>query len=305
MKTIKIDCADFWGGLIKTDNYFYNLLSTKYHVLIDENDPDLLFFSVGYGKTREREKYLNHRCKKVFFTGENVRPNFDYQSVEYPNYSIGRADIALTFDYSNDNRNYRFPLWAFFINWFDRPYNHDRDPAYLVPTNHLVSRDHICKKGNFCNFVFSNNSGKRIEILELISKYKHVDCAGKLANNFPKISGRGDQKDKIDFISKYKFTIAAENSKHDGYTTEKIIHPFSVGSIPIYWGSSRVSEEFNPKSFIDTEGMSEKQILDLIMFIDYDENAYNKILKEPIFTNNTIPENVMPKNVLSFIESVL
>ena len=46
MKTIKIDFVDFWGDLVKTDNYFYNLLATKYNVVIDGRNPDLIFFQL-------------------------------------------------------------------------------------------------------------------------------------------------------------------------------------------------------------------------------------------------------------------
>ncbi len=306
MKSLKIDFVDFWGDLVKTDNYFYNLLTTEYNVIIDERNPDLIFFSVGYGKSRQRDKYRMHTCPKIFFTGENVRPNFTEGSLEYPNYSIGRADLAFTFDYSEDPRNYRFPLWAFFINWFEKPYIHERDPAYLVPTNHLLSRNNDRPKTKFCNFIFSNDSGPRENILNCIKHYKDVDCAGKLSNNMPRVEGRGDQMQKIDFISDYKFTIASENSKNDGYTTEKILHPFSVGSIPIYWGSKRVVEDFNPDAFINiTEDMTSSELLDKIQKLDTDKDEYEKMINAPVFKDNIIPESVLPKNVLKFIESIL
>ena len=78
MEKIKINFVDFWDNLDKTDNYFYHLLSMKYKVVIDEDDPDLLFFSVDYAKRKERDRYINHRCRKIFYTGENVSPNFDF-----------------------------------------------------------------------------------------------------------------------------------------------------------------------------------------------------------------------------------
>ena len=180
---IKINFVDFWPNFKKEDNYFYHLLSTKHEVEIDEEDPDLLFFSVDYFRNKERDKYLNHRCKKVFFTGENVRPNFNGPtSVEYPRYSIGRCDAALTFDYSENPKNYRFPLWAFFTDWFEVGYDENRDPAYLVPLDSLLNRQYP-KKLNFCNFLFSNSSGERIAILRNVEKYQPVSCAGPLCNN--------------------------------------------------------------------------------------------------------------------------
>lgn len=305
---LKVNFVDFWDNFKKDDNYFYNLLSTKYEVMIDEEDPDLLFFSVDYAKKRERNKYLNHRCKKIFFTGENVRPNFDQESVEYPRYSIGKADIAFTFDYSDDKRNYRFPLWAFFTNWFYRDYEEDRDPAYLIPVEDVLKGLNPINnrsdkwKDNFCNFLFSNASGERMNIFDTLSQYKTIHAPGRLKNNTNSIGGRGDQIEKIIYIQRFKFTVAAENSKHDGYTTEKMIHPMSVGSIPIYWGSDRVTEEFNEKAFVDANKLHGQDLIDEVQRIDNDDDAYIQMINEPVFPNNKIPDYVVPESVLEFIE---
>ena len=43
-------------------------------------------------------------------------------------------------------------------------------------------------------------------------------------------------ENKIDFISKSKYTICPENSKREGYCTEKIMHALEGGCIPLYWG---------------------------------------------------------------------
>ena len=306
MQTLKINFADFWGNFDKTDNYFYHLLSTKYDVEISD-DPDILFFSVDYGRSHERDRFS--RCKKIFFTGENVRPNFDGpESIEYPRYSIGKCDAALSFDYSDDDRNYRFPLWAFFIDWFGTGYKLDIDPAYLVPIDHLINRNVNYKSSvrtQFCNFLFSNNSGERISILNAIQEYRHVICAGNLCRNTNFIVyGRGDQIDKIHFLSDFKFTIAAENSKYDGYVTEKILHPLSVCSVPIYWGSDRVVEDFNEKAFINANKLSLDEIVGQITELDSDASKFLSKINEPVF-NDGIPDLVKPEKVLAFIEGVL
>ena len=311
MKTVSVNFVDFWPTFRKTDNYFYNLLDSEYDVVIDEEDPDLLFFSVDYNQIRERHKYKNHRCKKVFFTGENIRPNFDgaddvrHARMDNPNiaYDIGKADIAFTFDYSDDPRNYRFPLWAFFTNWFNKPYDHTRDPAYLVPIESVISR-HVDTqtKTHFCNFLYSHPAGERLNILNNVQSYKQVLCPGALGNNMPTIGGRGDQIEKINFISRFKFTIASENSQHDGYTTEKMIHPMSAGSIPIYWGSNRVAEEFNEKAFINANKLKGQELLDRIVEIDQNDELYRAIINEPVFPEDKFPDEILPQNVLRFIQ---
>ena len=61
MDNLKINFVDYWPGYDKSNNYFYHLLSTQYNIIIDEEDPDLLFFSVDYSDLGESEKYKNHR----------------------------------------------------------------------------------------------------------------------------------------------------------------------------------------------------------------------------------------------------
>ena len=306
MKKLKINFVDFWPNFLKEDNYFYHLLSREFDVVIDEHDPDLLFFSVDYNKASERDRFVNHRCKKIFFTGEGISPNFDGPlSIETPNYSIGRCDYAFSFDHTND-QNYRLPLWALFINWFDVPHINDRDISFLVPQQDLLNSEAQYTKSKFCNFIFSNDSGERTSILKALQFHKHVDCAGALHNNMPnqwKVQGRGDQEHKPLFQSDYKFTIAAENKKRDGYTTEKIFHPLVVGSIPIYWGSETIERDFNPKRFINADNFnSHEDMADEVMRIDQNHERYTHILNEPIFANNEIPAFVQPKNVLNFFK---
>ena len=72
---------------------------------------------------------------------------------------------------------------------------------------------------------------------------------GRAFNN---VGGR--VKDKIKFLSSYKFSFAMENSKGDGYSTEKIIESFLAGTIPIYYGDYMVDEFLNPKAYILVKG---------------------------------------------------
>lgn len=56
---------------------------------------------------------------------------------------------------------------------------------------------------------------------------------------------------KLEAISNCKFNLCIENLRYKGYITEKIIHSFVAGSIPIYLGAPDV-EKYIPKNcFID------------------------------------------------------
>ena len=136
------------------------------------------------------------------------------------------------------------------------------------------------------NYKYSNNF--RLKFIEELNKYKKVDMGGKYNNNV------GNITNKIEFFSKYKFTIAMENTEADGYVSEKIIDSFLSGSIPIYYGDYMIDEYINPNSFILVRG--EKDMMDKINYIktlDNNDTLYKKILKENIFINKNISYNII------------
>ena len=89
-------------------------------------------------------------------------------------------------------------------------------------------------RNKFCAAVISNNfssDGFRLKFIKELDKYKKVDMGGNVMNNIGK-----RVKDKIKFLSNYKFSIAMENSEGQGYVSEKILDSFFAGTIPIYYG---------------------------------------------------------------------
>ena len=132
----------------------------------------------------------------------------------------------------------------------------------------------------FCNFVYSNNVNAdpiRTKFFHELSKYKKVDSGGKYLNNI----GRA-VNDKIEFIKDYKFTIAFENSSSPGYTTEKLMEPMRVLSMPIYFGNPLVDLDFNPDSFVwmkDQHGVEET--IEKIIELDKDRDKYLDRISQP------------------------
>lgn len=92
MKDIRINFVDFWPDINKKDNYFYNILKEYYNVIIDTKSPEILFFSL-FG-----HEHLNYNCKKIFFTGESVSPNFS------------SCDLAFSFDFNDKKNHFRLPF---------------------------------------------------------------------------------------------------------------------------------------------------------------------------------------------------
>jgi hypothetical protein len=271
-KKIKIDFSDFWGGYNKTDNYFYNLLKEEFDVEIS-NNPDYLFFSL-FGN-----QHQNYNCTKIFYTGENVAP------------PLGYCQYSFSFDYLDDNRNYRLPHYLLY------------DGYYELVRPKIIEESMANRK--FCNFVASNGDcQERNQFVQQLSKYKKVDCGGRWMNNIG-----GPVSDKKKFQSEYKFSIAFENNayrpQHPGYTTEKIMEPMTVNSIPLYWGNPLIYKEFNTKSFVNFyDFKSEIDMIEYIIELDKDDNKYLEMLNQSWFTDYNIPNNNKIDNIKSFLYKI-
>lgn len=292
---ISVDFVDFWPNFIKTDNYFYHLLSQEFEVIITDKEPDILFHSVDYFNERNYLKYKSPKTKKVFYTGENQPANFDH------------SDFSFTFENNGDDRNYRLPLWALHLNWFNVPLNENRDQSYLHSIEKFLKKDlsNLENKKWFCSFVATQPKGKRVTFVPQLMSKKYVHCGGGLYNNIGGLlDGRGDQENKINFLNFFKFNISFENTSNDGYITEKIIQPMFTNTIPIYWGAKDVIKDFNSKSFINAHDFnSDEDLIDYILEVDSNKDLYLEILSEPWFNGNQIPEFVKPDNVLKFIKN--
>jgi hypothetical protein len=243
------------------------------------SDPDYLVYSC-FGI-----EHLKYNCIKIFYTGENVRPNYN------------ECDYSFSFDYPITERNYRLPIYKLSL---DKLYSERSDIFKL--TGERTDIDKICfKKNKFCNFIYSNaNAKERIVFFHKLNNYKNVDSGGRLLNNTGFYVN-----DKLSFIRNYKFTIAFENTVYPGYTTEKIIYAFLSDSIPIYWGNPLISNDFNTKAFISCHDYNNfDEVIDRVIEIDNDHALYKKYIQEPVFTGNIENEFINENNILNRFETI-
>lgn len=277
MKEIKINFVDFWSGFNKTNNYFYNLLVQKYNVIIDEN-PDLLFYSCY------SNQYLNYKCARIFYTGENIKPDFL------------ACDFAFSFEYTTRKNHFRLPLYSLYID------HHNMLDQLQVISSREEARRIWRAKTKFCCMVVSNpNSSKRLEFFNNLSKVKQVDSGGSVLNNVG-----GSVTDKSEFIKDYKFVISFENFAHDGYTTEKILEPIHEDCIPIYWGNKLVDKDFNTKRFIDySKFESEKELIATLLEIDKNEELAIDMLLQPTFNLNKLSHEEEHQQVLRILCGII
>ena len=231
MNDVKIAYSDFPAS--NYEHFYITEAMRSFCNPVISDDPDIVFYSCyARGHMRFRD------VVKVFFNGENVHPDFnecDYaiscQPMRYGNRYFRLTEMALHLDESVNDR----------------------------------SALSVGDKSRFCNFIYSNDHVEqegarlRMEFCRLLSRYKSVDCPGRVLHNMeaPELVGRLDDarsSSKVAFIRRYKFTIAWENTYGEGYVTEKLAEPLMAGSVPIYWGS--VPEFVNPKAIVDVSKFS-------------------------------------------------
>jgi hypothetical protein len=280
---MKISFLDFWSGFLPHNNFIYHLIkSVKESVeVVTPDKADLIIYSC-FGNQHNR-----YNSKKIFFTGENKRPNFN------------ECDYSISYDFNDyGGKNLRIPLWYYYIDWFNvGTYG---NPNYLIPVNYLYEPNEFYKKEKtgFCSAVYSNPVGIRNDFVNILNSYKKVDCFGKITGFRHLPDG---ERYKLDIISNYKFNICFENSIYPGYYTEKLLHAKIAGCIPLYYSDEKITEDFNENSFLNLFRVgSMEEMVEMIIKIDSDESLYMNMFSETLLSNkidlSLIKEKI--KNIL-------
>jgi hypothetical protein len=259
LPTIRLQFAGFWDGFDPHDNFFTRLLGRRYRLVLCD-DPDFVIFAY-VGKRRREHRRWN--CVRIFYTGENIQPDWS------------ACDWAFSFEDSPHPRHFRLPHWPFYVDPGALVKPLDYDPAVILP-----------QKSRFCAFVVSNPLCRtRNDFFRKLSRYKPVDSGGKLFNTLGYRVG-----DKQAFLRDYKFTIAFENESHPGYTTEKIVEPMLVDSIPIYWGDPLVGRDFDTRSFLSAhDSRSLDDLVDRVVEVDRNPDLHRELLGRPWYRGNRVP----------------
>ncbi|MGX2982084.1 glycosyltransferase family 10 domain-containing protein [Helicobacter sp. 23-1045] len=216
---IKMRVVDWWSDDTEANFYanpFVKILSQKYEIIYSKKPDFLLCAPFG-------EKHFEYDCVKIFYTGENVR--IDWNLMDY----------GIAYDFMDFGERYlRVPLFVLY--------------------NHNLARRNLNAREKFCAYMVSNGGAVlRERFFDKLSAYKCVDSGGKWRNN---IGGAVENKHK--WLQSYKFNLCFENSSYAGYLTEKLFDAYSAGCVPIYWGDtslrSGVANDINGADIIDWGG---------------------------------------------------
>ena len=254
-KKLKIKFVDFANGYNIENFYIKKRLALHFDVELSD-EPDWIVYSV-FGS--EHLKYNN--CVKLFWTGENQAPDFNF------------CDYAIGFEYLNFGDRYlRFPLWLNYPDDVENMRNKHKDV-------------NVTAKTDFCSFVYSNSNASQMrdKIDDALSAYKKVNSGGRYRNNVG-----GAVADKLAFQLRHKFVIAFENASHAGYTTEKLVQAFGACAVPIYWGDPCVTTDFNPDSFVNCRDYdSFEAVVDRVREIDESDALWEQIVSASAMNDET------------------
>lgn len=267
-------------------SHVFRVLKKFYNVIITD-DADYIICDI-FGTPYEHCKYPQIR---IMQTGENYIP--DFNTVDY---AISRYPLNL------HDRNFYLPgCVAPLDHWLA-----------LSKKNREYDDGLLKEKEFFANFIAGHESeyGIRGAFFKKLCEYKRVESPGTYLNNMP--DGQTvswNNSSKTDFQRKCKFTLCFESTKHEGFITEKITDAFYADTIPVYYGSSNITDIFNKKAFINCSDYADfDEVIQLIKELDTDDEKYLTMLRQPIFTTANYPEKILDeleKYILHIFEQPL
>ena len=168
---------------------------------------------------------------RVFFSGENLH---NPRHAEYAGYMLeGKKpfDLGIGFDFFEDKRYIRFPLWLMYMFAPDATENDIRERCEYLRYPEIGYRE------KFAALVARADwNGMRGGLADKMARYGIVSYPSDYRHNDDSLLTEYND-DKISYLKQFKFNICPENTNAMGYVTEKIFESIEAGCIPIYWGA--------------------------------------------------------------------
>ena len=269
---------NFEGGFLKCllDLAFKSVVITP-----REKDADIVLTGVNMKRPRwyrsARRAYPRYPEKTIAVIRENQRPN--YQHYKY--------SISSDFD-SYGGRNLRLPSWYRYIRWpgvapyvpkVNRHSSYGFEPpveveSLLRPRPAPSAADRTL----FCCLVASNPEPHRLMCAERLSSIGGVDLFGPIA-------GKPVQRSKYKILAPYRFNLCFENSIFPGYYTEKLLHAWVAGCIPLYFADRWCGRDFNPKAMINRADFATiDEFVDHVASVNKSREAMDELFRQPLLT---------------------
>jgi len=326
MRTIRISRTGFPGnGQVSWMNFVKFVLSKKYNVVVDSENPDLVLYTNLHTSPDEYDQFL--KCNVKGYDRNNKNIKFLYVSGEATHFmdhiNNGSNFFSMGYEKFEHERYLRVPSYVF-DSWtlFDESRIYDTPFSWLTEKRNY---DEIIKKQKgFCSIAQASDVHFRGLVFDKLSEYKQVTSSGPWRGNVspedalnkmqwwaPQYHGRTDgltYREKIDFFRKFKFNISIQLLNIENLVQEKLLHAFVSGAVPLFYGNKNIEQEgFNPDAFINLHNYENNldEFLELVKRIDTDNNLHKKYIEEPIFVDNKLPQYFDTEYLLDFFDKII
>lgn len=166
------------------------------------------------------------------------------------------------------------------------------DKQYCIPFTQKKMFTQISgnKKGIGDNELYSERR-KVIDYFETNNNDFEFYGVGWEKENLKTYKGRTD--DKLETLSKYKFSFTFENcSGLNGYVTEKIFDCFFAGTVPIYWGAEDIENYIPEECYIDYRKFkSIEEVVDFCQKLTEEEYEKYRVAAKNYLNGDYFKEN--------------
>jgi hypothetical protein len=268
-RPINLYYANFWSGAGKDDFFSYVLslcCEQGINTVSEIKSADICLSSVFGNEYTPYEK-------TIFYIGENIRPDFR------------RARYFMSHDMDTwGGRNFYLPLWMLHVKWPGvigsvARINHHHSTEQPAPIERLM-RERVgsvwSEKTKFCAIICSNPEILRMNLMSELSRYKKVD-------GFGPAFGKPVLRPKHEILKDYKFCLCPENSYYPGYVTEKLLHAYAAGTVPIYFGGLGKTGIYNRRAFVDySDSFNVTELMAQVVALDSIKDLYDSVYREPL-----------------------
>ncbi|MBM4111645.1 MAG: glycosyltransferase [Phycisphaerae bacterium] len=267
--------ADFWPNFAQRETMLHRAIHTLGIKIVEQASEATVLIHADFGSS-----HRSFTGRRIYFSGENVVPD------------PAACDFAITSAFFDHERHDRLPYWAFSLD----------DPVQLIRPSGFSPHAAMNAQSGFCSFIASNpRAPERNRFFRLLSRRRQVSSGGRAFNTM-----RAPVKNKSAFLATHRFTICFENTSSPGYTTEKLVDAFLAGTIPIYWGNAEVGLEFNRAAMLHAADFPSLDALaDRVMELDDDEQARLRMLSEPCYKDNRLPDVVSLDRLCAALDRAL
>ena len=259
-------------GFPKTDILSQHFGNPDDKVVFDIRESNVLVIG-NFLRNNDIETILGYTGPKIVYIGEPIG-KFHFTQIFDEFFKRGLYDYAIGCISNNPGKWIKYPFYYGMCN-----------PEVLKNVNKYVSTVRLEEK-NLCCLINRHDPGNtRLPILRELTKYIHVVCPGKLANNCS-----NEELNRIgtaEYIKKFLFNICSENycDSHPGYITEKLMNCCLGGAIPIYFGNLDEIDEriFNKERILFLNTWNAEEIAKRVMQLCLNPNMMEEFYRRPVF----------------------